>query len=161
MRYVHYAKTLGRTRPQPVQPHPGLLPRHVLSVSWKASPGIWTPGTRCSGPLGQEGEALRPHLWLCDLPPWDICLLPTICASEFPGGCSPAAGEWLDRTRLGKPNLWGHRRVQHTGHERPRTHHAAPFPRKPPCPSAHLTAGGRGQMWLGSPQGHGCLLCTF
>lgn len=102
------------------------------------------------------GDAPEPtYLWLCDLPPWGTCRLPTICASEFLGGCSPAAGEWPGQTHPGKPNLWGHGRAQNTGCKCAVRHHSAPFPSTPPGHSGHLTPGGEGQTRQGSPQEHG------
>lgn len=57
------------------------------------------------GPYGEPRVGGAAYLWPCGPPPWDICLLPTTCASGFPGGCSPAAGEWPGRTRRGTRSL--------------------------------------------------------
>lgn len=57
------------------------------------------------GPYGEPRAGGAAYLWPCGPPPWDICLLPTTCASGFPGGCSPAAGEWPGRTRRGTRSL--------------------------------------------------------
>lgn len=56
-------------------------------------------------PTVSHGRGGAAYLWPCGPPPWDICLLPTTCASGFPGGCSPAAGEWPGRTRRGTRSL--------------------------------------------------------
>lgn len=106
---------------------------------------LWSPR--------QEGDPGRPYLWLCDPPPWGTCPLPTTCASGFPGGCSPAAGEWPDQTRPERRSLGvtGEPKTQDVSAPsaslcslaRPQPH------RHPPCP---CSAGGEG---LGSPQEHG------
>lgn len=64
-------------------------------------PGMLLP----PGPYGEPRAGGAAYLWPCGPPPWDICLLPTTCASGFPGGCSPAAGEWPGRTRRGTRSL--------------------------------------------------------
>lgn len=111
---------------------------------------LWSPR--------QEGGPGRPYLWLCDPPPWGTCPLPTTCASGFPGGCSPAAGEWPDQTRPERRSLGvtGEPKTQDVSAPsaslcslaRPQP------PRRPPCP---CSAGGKG---LGCPQEHGSPLCS-
>lgn len=149
------AQTGGHKWPS-AQPHPALSSfQGLLSVCSSDHRLDSTADSSCC-PLEQEGDAPEPpYLWLCDLPPWGTCRLPTTCASEFLGGCSPAAGEWPGQTHPGKPNLWGHRRAQNTGCKCPVRHHSAPFPSTPPGHSARLTSGGEGQTWQGSLQEHG------
>ena len=148
----------------PAQPSPALRSLQgllsVCSSNHHLDFGHQKQGT--SAPLEQEGEAAeRTHLWLCDLPPWGTCRLPTIYASEFLGGCSPATGEWPGRTHPGKPNLWGHRRAQNTERECPLRHHSAPFPSRPPYQFSYLTSGEEKQRWWGALQEHGSPLCLF
>lgn len=124
-------------------------------MSSKSLAGTWANKLLC--PLGQE----HLYLWLCGLPPWGTCRLPTTSASGFPGGCSPAAGEWPDQTRPGKLSLRGHRRAQNMERECELVYHFAPFPGEP-AHSACLTSGGEWQRRKGvSPQKHhsplGCL----
>lgn len=100
------------------------------------------------------GDAPEPaYLWLCDLPPWGTCRLPTICASEFLGGCFPAAGEWPGQTHPGKPNLWDHGRAQNTGCKCAVKHHSAPFPQYTSWALWSLNPRRRGTDTAGVPTG--------
>lgn len=130
----------------PASPSPAFSSFRGLFSTWRYLE--FGRHTSSSGPPGRRGGPGHPYLWLCGLPPWGTCPLPTTCASEFPDGCSPATGEWPDQTRPGRRSLWV------TGE--PRTQDmSAPVcisllpPRQtslPPCPH---NIGGEGQ---GSPR---------
>lgn len=100
---------------------------------------LWSPR--------QEGGPGRPYLWLCGPPPWGTCPLPTTCASGFPGGCSPAAGEWPDQTRPERRSLGVTGEPETQDVSAPSASLCSLARSQPPChppPPAHEAQEGRG-----------------